>query len=40
MNKEQKASIIKRRSDGMAFSEIADHLHLSINWTIVNKVDK
>ena len=31
MNKEQKASIIKMRSDGMAFSDIADHLQLSIN---------
>ncbi|MDD6489385.1 MAG: RNA polymerase subunit sigma-70, partial [Clostridia bacterium] len=31
MNKKQKASIIKMRSGGMAFSEIADHLHLSIN---------
>ena len=31
MNKEQKASIIKMRSDGMTFSEIANQLQLSIN---------
>ncbi|MDD6708532.1 MAG: RNA polymerase subunit sigma-70 [Ruminococcus sp.] len=31
MNKEQKASIIKMRSDGMAFPEIANQLQLSIN---------
>lgn len=31
MNKEQKASIIKMRSDGMTFSKIANQLQLSIN---------
>ena len=31
MNREQKASIIKMRSDGMTFSEIANQLQLSIN---------
>ena len=31
MNKEQKASIIKMRSDGMTFSEIANQLQLAIN---------
>lgn len=31
MNKEQKASIILMRSDGMTFSEIANQLQLSIN---------
>ena len=31
MNKEQKTSIIRMRSDGMTFSEIANHLQLSIN---------
>lgn len=31
MNKEQKTSIIQMRSDGMTFSEIANHLQLSIN---------
>ena len=31
MNKEQKASVIRMRSDGMTFSEIANQLQLSIN---------
>ena len=31
MNKEQKASIIRMRLDGMTFSEIANQLQLSIN---------
>lgn len=31
MNREQKASIIRMRSDGMTFSEIANQLQLSIN---------
>lgn len=31
MNKEQKTSIIRMRSDGMTFSEIANQLRLSIN---------
>lgn len=31
MNKEQKTSIIRMRSDGMTFSEIANQLQLSIN---------
>ena len=31
MDKEQKASIIRMRSDGMTFSEIANQLQLSIN---------
>lgn len=31
MNKEQKSSIIRMRSDGMTFSEIANQLQLSIN---------
>ena len=31
MNKEQKTSIIRMRSDGVTFSEIANQLRLSIN---------
>ena len=31
MDKEQKASVIRMRSDGMTFSEIANQLQLSIN---------
>ena len=31
MNKEQKTSVIRMRSDGMTFSEIANHLQLPIN---------